>query len=138
MTNFTRNLDELKELIDPIDNGFVILDGIAELIRELNDKWWRDLYTGEPIERNIGELLCLVHSEISEAMEGDRRSLEDDKLPGFAMLDVQLVDAMIRILAILGHRNAPTGEIMIKKLKYNLSRADHQDSNRLKEDGKKY
>lgn len=28
---------------------------------------------GNVIERNMGEMLCLVHSEISEAMEGDRK-----------------------------------------------------------------
>ena len=56
--------------------------------------WWHDLETGEPKERNIGELLCLVHSEISEAMEGVRKDLMDDHLPERPMLEVELADAI--------------------------------------------
>ena len=62
-----------------------------------NMKWWRDINTGAPIERNKGELLCLIHSEISEAMEGERKGLMDDKLPHRKMAEVELVDALIRI-----------------------------------------
>ena len=37
---------------------------IAELmliIERDNARWWRDLNTGRPIDRNVGELLCLMH-----------------------------------------------------------------------------
>ncbi len=36
--------------------------------------WWHDA-EGKKKDRNVGELLCLIHSEISEAMEGARKGL---------------------------------------------------------------
>lgn len=64
--------------------------------------WWikRPGFATEP--RNIGELLCLVHSEISEAADGWRGSLMDDKLPHRRMAEVELADTAIRVLDILG------------------------------------
>ena len=41
--------------------------------------WWHDA-EGRKKDRNIGELLCLIHSEISEAMEGARKGLMDNHL----------------------------------------------------------
>lgn len=66
--------------------------------------WWADLHTGESLigKRNMGELLALVHSEISEGLEGHRKSLWDDKLPHRLMLEVELADAAIRLFDILG------------------------------------
>lgn len=56
------------------------LNHLAAQIHRQNYQWWHDA-DGNRIDRNFGELLCLVHSEISEAMEGDRKSLMDDHLP---------------------------------------------------------
>lgn len=36
--------------------------------------WYTDLTTGKALDRNVPEMLCLIHSEISEAMEGYRKS----------------------------------------------------------------
>ena len=55
------------------------------------------------IPRNIGELLCLVHSEISEAHEGRVANLYDDKLCHRRMYEVELADVSIRVLDILGY-----------------------------------
>lgn len=74
--------------------------------------WWTELLTqrdmtstGYPLvapNKNVGELLCLVHSEISEAMEGHRKGLMDDKLPHRPMLEVELADAVIRVFDMAG------------------------------------
>jgi hypothetical protein len=40
--------------------------------------WYRNPINGEPIIRNVPEMLCLIHSEISEALEGYRKGLRDD------------------------------------------------------------
>lgn len=88
--------------------------------------------------RNVGELLCLVHSEISEAMEGARKNLMDDKLPHRRMLEVELADAMIRMFDIAGAYGLDLGGAIAEKRAYNANRADHKIENRLKADGKKF
>ena len=92
--------------------GFVaaFLNALADKIHADNVAagWWTDPRTGESIlpTRNVPEMLCLIHSEISEAMEGHRKKLMDDKLPHRPMLQVELVDAVIRILDLAGSRMA--------------------------------
>lgn len=82
--------------------------------------------------REIGTDLMLIVSEISEAMEGARKDLMDDHLPHRKMLEVELADAVIRILDTAGKYNLDLGGAMFEKLKYNLTRADHQPENRQK------
>ncbi len=88
--------------------------------------------------REIGTLLCLVHSEISEAMEGARKDLYDDHLPNRKMFEVELADSIIRIFDIAGLYNLDLGGAMEEKLEYNLSRKDHKLENRELEGGKKF
>jgi len=100
--------------------------------------WWEDLQTGNPIQRNTGELLMLCVSELSEAMEGDRKNLQDDKLPQYRMFDVELADCLIRIFDLAGAAQIPLGEVFTAKLAFNTSRSDHKREARLAPDGKKY
>lgn len=100
--------------------------------------WWSDLQTGERKERNVGELLCLVHSEISEAMEGHRKNLMDDKLPHRKMIEVELADAAIRIFDIAGGLGLDLGGALQEKFEYNKNRADHTIESRKSEGGKAY
>lgn len=100
--------------------------------------WWNDLQTGEPLQRNKGELLCLIHSEISEAMEGERKGLMDDKLPHRRMAEVELADALIRIFDYAGGFGYDLAGAVIEKLAYNQQRADHKPENRAAEGGKKF
>lgn len=105
--------------------------------------WWHNLQTGElltgvPSKRNVPELFCLVHSEISEAMEGYRKNLPDDKLPHRSMLEVELADALIRIFDLAGGLQLDVAGALVEKLAYNAQRADHKKENRLTENGKKF
>jgi NTP pyrophosphatase (non-canonical NTP hydrolase) len=90
----------------------------------------------KPIE--IGTCLMLIVSEIAEAMEGDRKSLMDDHLPHRKMLEVELADAVIRIMDLAGRERLDLGGAMMEKLDYNSKRLDHKLENREKEVGKKY
>lgn len=103
--------------------------------------WWNDLHTGEPIIQRphvVGEKLCLVHSEISEAMEGHRKKLMDDKLPHRPMIEVELADAVIRIADLAGALNLDLGGAIAEKLAFNAQRPDHKPENRKAEGGKAY
>jgi NTP pyrophosphatase (non-canonical NTP hydrolase) len=82
--------------------------------------------------------LCLIHSEISEAMEGDRKKLKDDKLPHRDMREVELADAVIRIFDLAGAYNMDLGGAIAEKMNYNAVRPDHKPEAREAAGGKTY
>lgn len=100
--------------------------------------WYHDKETKEPVKRNFGELVALVHSELSEALEGYRKDLMDDKLPHRPMVEVEFADAIIRIMDTAEYMGLDVGGAIIEKLAYNRNRADHKMENRAKDGGKKF
>jgi len=82
--------------------------------------------------------LCLIHSEISEAMEGHRKGLADDKLPHRSMIEVELADAVIRIADLAGALDLDLGGAIAEKLAFNQRRADHKPDARKAKGGKAY
>lgn len=123
-----------------------IATGVAELVEACHGAskaagWWNDLQTGQPIITRphvVGEKLMLVVSEVSEAMEGHRKSLQDDKLPHRKMVEVELADAVIRIADLAGALGLDLGGAIAEKLEFNRQRPDHKPENRKLENGKKY
>lgn len=117
----------------------VILQLLQESIHQANVDagWWTDLETGERKQRNKGELLMLIVTEIAEAMEGERKDLMDDKLPHRKNAEVELADAFIRILDYCGGFGYDLAGAMQDKLEFNRTREDHKIENRRKEGGKK-
>ena len=89
-------------------------------------------------EKNIGEMLCLIHSEVSEAMEAARKNLMDDKLPHRKGIEVELADAVIRILDLTGALNLDLAGAIQEKLSFNATREDHRIENRMKDNGKAF
>lgn len=100
--------------------------------------WWTDLATGQRKDRNVGELLCLIHSEISEAMEAHRKGLKDDKLPERPGIEVELADALIRIFDLAGALDLDLAGAVVDKMDFNAKRADHRIENRRLPGGKAY
>lgn len=111
--------------------------------------WWKDLKTGTDYRAEVragtrlgkalvAEKLCLTHSEISEAMEGHRKGLQDDKLPHRPMTEVELADAVIRIADLSGALGYDLGGAIAEKLAFNAQRPDHKLEARQAEGGKAY
>lgn len=133
----------MKEL-NIINNETVMIeDGINTLVEKcfrnsVKSGWWTDINTGAPLERNQGEMLMLIVSEIAEAMEACRKNLVSDKLDGYLGVEEELADAVIRIADFCGGFDLDLAGAILDKLEYNATREDHKISNRLLEDGKKW
>lgn len=132
---------------EPVSEQLIQRDRIIQAVKTLTDichsasrnaGWWHNIKTGEPLKRNKGEMLMLMVSELAEAMEADRKSLNDDHLPQYDGVSVEMADCLIRICDFVGGFGLKTAEAMADKIEYNANRADHKIENRLKENGKKY
>lgn len=84
----------------------------------------------------IASKLCLIHSEVSEALEGMRKGLMDDHLKDEEQLGVELADVVIRVLDLAGACKINIGHLVARKYAYNQERADHKMENRLANGGK--
>lgn len=100
--------------------------------------WHHNPKTGELLDRNVGEMLMLMVSELGEAMEGHRKSLMDDKLPNRLAIEVELADLLHRVFDFAGRFGLDIGGAYVEKAMFNLTREDHKPENRLKEGGKAY
>lgn len=88
--------------------------GINNFIRECNriakkKGWWED-------ERNDGELIALMHSELSEALE----AMRNHKAKGD--IAEELADCCIRIFDYCGARKIDLEKALLKKIDYNKTR----------------
>ena len=131
---------DFKKLLDDKNTGVGItmcLASIQALCHGLSfiSGWWTGVDHTNLYVR--ATKLALVHSEISEALEGARKDLNDDHLPNRKMEEVELADAIIRIFDYAETQGYNIGEAMLEKLRYNQSRADHKPENRQETGGKK-
>lgn len=79
--------------------------------------WWEK-------DRNNGELICLMHSELSEALESLRKgNLPDSHIPEFSGAEAEFADCIIRILDMCAARGYRIGEAIAAKMKYNEGRS---------------
>jgi len=88
--------------------------------------------------REIGTMLALCHSELSEALEGARKDLMDDHLTSRKMLEVELADCVIRIFDLAGREGLDIAGAIAEKHDYNANRADHKLENRAAAGGKSF
>lgn len=116
-------------------------DNINELVcychsRALVNGWWSAL--GDEPHLLIGTRFGLIHSEVSEAMEGYRTDAMDEHLPYRKAVEVELADVLIRVLDMGGALKLDLGGALVEKAAYNKTRADHKPENRRKKGGKRF
>ena len=104
--------------------------------KESSDAGWWDGLGDNPVV--VPLKLSLIHSEISEALEADRKNLMDDKLTHRQGIEVELADAIIRIADLAGFLGLDLDGAIKEKMEFNRHREDHQKEARNKENGKKY
>lgn len=84
-------------------------------ITALDHGWWDG-------ERNNGEAIALMHSELSEALEGLRKEKLDDHLPLRKSVEVELADCIIRIMDLSYARGWDVAGALVEKARYNKGR----------------
>lgn len=102
--------------------------------------WWNNIKTGalDVSKTVMGWKLALVHTEVSEATEGIRKDKMDDHLPHRPAGEVELADAVIRIMDIAGALGYDIGGAIVEKMAYNARRPDHKPEARAAEGGKEF
>ena len=94
-----------------------VFNAYAEVIHEINVS--KGFWDGAC---NNAEKIALMHSELSEALEADRKNLPSDKIPDFTGLEEELADCIIRILDFAGYHKLELAKAITAKLRYNLTR----------------
>ncbi len=80
------------------------------------------LFWEEGVTRNKGEQIALIHSELSEMLEGVRKPGPDKHCPEFHNEEIEAGDALIRLLDYCYGHGLRLGEATLAKMQFNASR----------------
>lgn len=125
---------------DAVDIGMQALVFLCHSA-SLQGGWWNDPDTGDSLLRNPyvqATKIALIHSEVSEMLEGHRRGKMDEHLPHRTAMECEMADAFIRMADLAGALGLDVGGAILEKMKYNSVRPDHKVDARKARGGKKY
>lgn len=106
-------------LVDTFKKGFChtwnLVAGAVHLTA-IAKGWWEK-------ERNDGEILMLMVSELSEALEGLRHgNPPSDHIPQFSAVEEELADVVIRVMDFAIQRGHNVPEAILAKMEFNNGR----------------
>lgn len=129
-SNMVKSDEKMSTIVTALNEITKIQHGVS-----YEAGWWDGV---DHLDPNVkAAKMCLMHSEISEAMEGMRKDLMDDKLPHRKMEEVELADVLLRIFDYAGRYELDLGGALVEKMRFNTVRPDHKKENRDKDGGKK-
>lgn len=102
---------------DQTDKFLCGWDWMEEIVHDIAKEkgWWEG-------DRNDGELIALMHSELSEALEALRKPTQPSHIKNHSQLEEELADVVIRIMDYSAARKLNIGSAIIAKIDYNTTR----------------
>ena len=100
-------------------------DALVEIAREIPEGGEEIVYeiARKMRARNDGELIALMHSELSEALEFLRKGNKpSDHIPEFLGVEEEFADVIIRIMDMAHRRGYRLAPAILAKMQFNESR----------------